>query len=162
MEHKFIQRTQYMYVSKLCLYLHKSKGLFLQPHHDGPLYLPVIATLTVGSHAVLNYYNPLEGTRAPAEEGSSALPSPSLSASSDTFSFSEESDASSSNAWASRYAGFSLYLEPRSLMLVSGQLCKCQTRIRANSNDKIRILYFFSIFLMMHIMMRLMSQFIKT
>lgn len=28
----------------------------LQPHEDGPMYFPVVATLSLGSHCVFNYY----------------------------------------------------------------------------------------------------------
>ena len=31
--------------------------IYLQPHLDGPLYHPIIATLNLGSHTVLNFYD---------------------------------------------------------------------------------------------------------
>ena len=35
---------------------HMCYKCLLQPHLDGPLYFPVIATLNLGAHTVLNYY----------------------------------------------------------------------------------------------------------
>ena len=33
----------------------------LQPHEDGPLYFPTVSNLTVGSHAVIKFYHPING-----------------------------------------------------------------------------------------------------
>lgn len=76
----------------------------LQPHEDGPSYHPVVATLSLGSHAVFHYYRyreeskPLSGQETaaplPAGQGRSIDPNPVSS----------------------------ILLEPRSLIITAGDL----------------------------------------
>ncbi|TGZ64718.1 hypothetical protein CRM22_006236 [Opisthorchis felineus] len=35
-------------------------GQGISPHHDGPLYFPVVATLNLGSYGILDFYRPLD------------------------------------------------------------------------------------------------------
>ena len=32
---------------------------FIQPHLDGPMYHPVVSTISLGSHTLLDFYRPL-------------------------------------------------------------------------------------------------------
>ncbi|PAA66426.1 hypothetical protein BOX15_Mlig009985g1 [Macrostomum lignano] len=64
----------------------------IMPHHDGSLYEPTVATVSLGSHTLLDFYSPV-----PADSGSEA----------------------GSASLASRYIG-SAVLQPRSLVLVTG------------------------------------------
>uniref|UniRef100_A0A1I8J221 Fe2OG dioxygenase domain-containing protein n=1 Tax=Macrostomum lignano TaxID=282301 RepID=A0A1I8J221_9PLAT len=67
-------------------------GQGIMPHHDGSLYEPTVATVSLGSHTLLDFYSPV-----PADSGSEA----------------------GSASLASRYIG-SAVLQPRSLVLVTG------------------------------------------
>ena len=33
--------------------------LYVQPHEDGPLYHPVVTTISLGSHTLLDFYKPI-------------------------------------------------------------------------------------------------------
>jgi len=33
--------------------------LYAQPHEDGPLYHPVVTTISLGSHTLLDFYKPI-------------------------------------------------------------------------------------------------------
>lgn len=75
----------------------------LQPHKDGPSYHPVVATLSLGSHAVFNYYQyrdseapaPMQEVSQPANGNGRAIdPKPSAS----------------------------VFLEPRSLIITTSEL----------------------------------------
>lgn len=43
-----------------------------QPHEDGPLYYPTVSTISLGSHAVLDFYEP----RRPDDDAPSEQPRP--------------------------------------------------------------------------------------
>lgn len=32
---------------------------FFQPHEDGPLFYPVVSTISLGSHTFLDFYRPI-------------------------------------------------------------------------------------------------------
>ena len=36
-------------------------GQGIMPHVDGPLFYPTITTVSLGSHTVLDFYNPMQG-----------------------------------------------------------------------------------------------------
>lgn len=67
----------------------------LQPHEDGPVYYPTVATITLGSHAVLDFY---------------PHPDPSL--------------ASTLQLGSQPQPVFSIYLAPRSLFVQCDELYK--------------------------------------
>nr|AAW27592.1 unknown [Schistosoma japonicum] len=68
------------------------QGIF--PHHDGPLYYPVVATINLNSYGILDFYEPLDKSADP--EAKSTLLN-------------------------DRYVG-SIYLKPRSLNIVAEQM----------------------------------------
>ena len=35
---------------------------FQKPHEDGPLYLPIVSTISLGSHTLLDFYKPIESS----------------------------------------------------------------------------------------------------
>ncbi|OON15554.1 oxidoreductase, 2OG-Fe(II) oxygenase family protein, partial [Opisthorchis viverrini] len=70
-------------------------GQGISPHHDGPLYFPVVATLNLGSYGILDFYRPLDDNDA--------------------------NEDSQSTSYASRYIGSAL-LQPRSLNVVTDKL----------------------------------------
>ena len=43
-----------------------------QPHEDGPVYHPVVATVSLGSHSILHYY---QYAKEPGSTGNTSLPS---------------------------------------------------------------------------------------
>ncbi|CAL8070188.1 unnamed protein product [Calicophoron daubneyi] len=69
-------------------------GQGISPHHDGPLYYPVVTTINLGSYGVLDFYRPIADS-------------------------SKESSGDSS--FKNRYLG-SVLLQPRSLNVVADQL----------------------------------------
>ncbi|CAH8514780.1 unnamed protein product [Heterobilharzia americana] len=68
------------------------QGIF--PHHDGPLYYPVVATINLNSYGILDFYEPLDKATDPQMQ---------------------------STQLNDRYIG-SVYLEPRSLNIVTEKL----------------------------------------
>ena len=56
-----------------CTSLYKSQkvvalnDISLQPHEDGPLYYPTVSNLTVGSHAIIKFYHPINGETSSAD-----------------------------------------------------------------------------------------------
>ncbi|KAG5452619.1 Alpha-ketoglutarate-dependent dioxygenase alkB 6 [Clonorchis sinensis] len=72
-----------------------TRFLQLIPHHDGPLYFPVVATLNLGSYGILDFYRPLDDN--------------------------DMNGDSQSTSYASRYIG-SAFLQPRSLNVVTDKL----------------------------------------
>ena len=44
-----------------------------QPHTDGPLYYPTVTTVSLGCHAVLDFYTPLESTERCSDENNCCL-----------------------------------------------------------------------------------------
>ncbi|CAG7725548.1 unnamed protein product [Allacma fusca] len=73
-------------------------GQGIMPHLDGPLFYPTITTISVGSHAVLNFYRPLDCDDVSAES-------------------SQSSETSQMSSWSSRLE-FSLLVQPRSLLIL--------------------------------------------
>ncbi|XP_061103572.1 alpha-ketoglutarate-dependent dioxygenase alkB homolog 6 [Conger conger] len=41
-------------------------GQGIMPHEDGPLYYPTVSTISLGSHAVLDFYHPIDSTQTDA------------------------------------------------------------------------------------------------
>ncbi|VDN08724.1 unnamed protein product [Dibothriocephalus latus] len=41
-------------------------GQGIMPHHDGSLYYPVVTTVNLGGHSVLDFYNPIEAEQSAA------------------------------------------------------------------------------------------------
>jgi len=72
-------------------------GQGIMPHLDGSLYFPTVSTITLGSHTVLNFYEPLEKESSTTNE--------------------ESEESTSTSSFESRFVT-SLLLEPRSLVLV--------------------------------------------
>ncbi|CAH8482252.1 unnamed protein product [Schistosoma turkestanicum] len=68
------------------------QGIF--PHHDGPLYYPVVATINLNSYGILDFYEPLDTS---------------------------EDQQTKSTLLNDRYIG-SVYLKPRSLNIVTEQM----------------------------------------
>ena len=48
----------------VCMYLIEflHNFMYTQPHEDGPLYHPVVTTISLGSHTVLDFYKPISGS----------------------------------------------------------------------------------------------------
>ncbi|CAH8550401.1 unnamed protein product [Dicrocoelium dendriticum] len=72
-------------------------GQGISPHHDGPLYYPVVATINLGSHGVLDFYKPLPSCDMECHE------------------------KWNSTSYDARYIGSAL-LHPRSMNVVTGEL----------------------------------------
>ena len=62
------------------------------PHSDGPLFHPVISTISLGSSVVLDFYNPIDSQKS-----------------------------CDSTQFQDRYE-FSIYIKPRSMLILSDQL----------------------------------------
>ena len=77
-------------------------GNGILPHLDGPLFYPVISTISLGSAISLDFYNPIDNTK-----------------SCDSIQFHD------------RYQ-FSIYVQPRSLLVLSDQLYDKVCSIRKN------------------------------
>jgi alkylated DNA repair protein alkB family protein 6 len=45
-------------------------GQGIMPHEDGPLYFPTIATVSIGTHTVLNFYDKVDARAEPEAAGS--------------------------------------------------------------------------------------------
>lgn len=100
-------------------------GQGIMPHEDGPLYFPTIATVTLGSHAVLNFYDKTDSSSDPAgkQEKAPAATETGTEAVQNEGQVSGDALASAQqpvNAWgAPRY---SLLLEPNSLVVMRDSL----------------------------------------
>ncbi|KAI0791046.1 hypothetical protein C8Q75DRAFT_759099 [Abortiporus biennis] len=81
-------------------------GQGIMPHEDGPSYYPVVATLSLNSHAVFHYYQ-----YHPDQQTNTSSPSPSSSEVSPTLGKSID-----------KTPIFSLLLEPRSLVITTSSL----------------------------------------
>ena len=79
-----------------------------QPHEDGPAYHPVVATLSLGSHAVFNYY------RYKLDSDASPLPGVQISAPNEPI--------SSTGRPIDPVPVLALLLEPRSLVITTSSL----------------------------------------
>jgi len=79
-------------------------GQGIMPHEDGPIYHPVVATLSLGSHAVFHYY------RYKSEEQDDVLPTT-------TAIFSTSNGRS-----IDKDPVLSMLLEPRSLVITTSEL----------------------------------------
>jgi alkylated DNA repair protein alkB family protein 6 len=78
-------------------------GQGIMPHLDGPLFYPTITTISLGSHAVLNFYRPLDpGSGAEVQESSG------------------DSATEEIGSWSSRLE-FSLLVQPQSLLILRDQ-----------------------------------------
>lgn len=73
-------------------------GQGIMPHLDGPMFHPTITTISLGSHTVLNFYRPMSASN----EQESTKPD------------------SSASGWSDRLA-FSIYVEPRSLLVLKDE-----------------------------------------
>ncbi|KAF6773332.1 hypothetical protein AHF37_07062 [Paragonimus kellicotti] len=79
-------------------------GQGITPHHDGPLYYPVVATINLGSYGVLDFYRPIKDVMNSAAGDQST-----------------NENLAQLTPYDSRYIGSAL-LQPRSLNLVAGEL----------------------------------------
>ncbi|CAI8021262.1 Alpha-ketoglutarate-dependent dioxygenase alkB homolog 6 [Geodia barretti] len=70
-------------------------GQGIMPHEDGPLYHPVVTTISLGSHTLLDFYKSLSNT--------------------------DHQDTTHDASYESRYI-FSLLLEPRSLLVLQNDM----------------------------------------
>ena len=84
-----------------------SHFVLIQPHEDGPSYHPVVATLSLGSHAVFNYHRYLKEQET--------FSKPSLEAMAAT-------SQTSSGSVIDPTPVLSLLLEPRSLVITTKEL----------------------------------------
>ncbi|KIY51591.1 hypothetical protein FISHEDRAFT_36785 [Fistulina hepatica ATCC 64428] len=92
-------------------------GQGIMPHEDGGAYYPVVATLSLGSHALFHYYQYYQ-------EGS-----PDVSDRRDTAATSIDPNPVAT-----------LLLEPRSLVITTGSLYKCHLHgIEERTNDQITL-----------------------
>ncbi|GAV06843.1 hypothetical protein RvY_16764 [Ramazzottius varieornatus] len=92
-------------------------GQGIMPHVDGPVFFPVITTLNLGSHAVINYYTPADSTSA----ASSPTEKP-LSDSTYQDVTEVEQPLSETQKRLDPRLVFSLLLQPRSLLIVKDDL----------------------------------------
>ena len=76
-----------------------SPGNGIMPHLDGPLFHPVISTISLGSPLLLDFYNPIA-----------------------------RQDSQESTQFEDRHL-FSIYIQPRSLLILSEQLYEKVTNI---------------------------------
>lgn len=84
-----------------------SHFILIQPHEDGPSYHPVVATLSLGSHAVFNYHRYLN------EQETLSNTSPEATA---------ETSRTSAGRAIDPTPVLSLLLEPRSLVITAKEL----------------------------------------
>eukprot|EP00794_Sanderia_malayensis_P019883 gene19883-21824_t len=75
-------------------------GQGIMPHLDGPLFFPAITTLSLGSHTVLDFYQPLNDEKETRDSKSSA----------------STCDETNTSSFESRYI-MSILLQPRSLVV---------------------------------------------
>ncbi|VEL31075.1 unnamed protein product, partial [Protopolystoma xenopodis] len=88
-----------------------------KPHHDGPLYLPVVATVNIASHSVLDFYSPLSETARQVNILTFGLTPITFILFTQSRSFQDPGETS----WAKRYIG-SAFLERRSANILSESL----------------------------------------
>jgi len=96
--------------------------LHIQPHEDGPKYHPVVATISLGSHAIFNYFKYKEDHVSREDcDASTSTPQETLEV--------DKSNASSASTQPPTTArpidptpGLSLLLEPRSLIITRSAL----------------------------------------
>mmetsp|Transcript_45806 Transcript_45806/g.74731 ORF Transcript_45806/g.74731 Transcript_45806/m.74731 type:complete len:157 (+) Transcript_45806:68-538(+) len=94
-----------------CLINEYRPGQGIMPHEDGPLYVPVVATLTVGGNTMLDFY-PSSRVESRPETPSSDISSAS------NFSI---SSSSSDTSTVIGDPAFSLYTQRRSLYVFSSK-----------------------------------------
>ncbi|KAK3753621.1 hypothetical protein QZH41_014728, partial [Actinostola sp. cb2023] len=80
-------------------------GQGIMPHEDGPLFYPVVSTINLGSHSVLNFYRHIDRIVAETPENK------------------DTSTDGLGDSLNNRHS-MSLLLEPRSLLLLTGDLYK--------------------------------------
>ncbi|KAI8996254.1 hypothetical protein BD414DRAFT_408782 [Trametes punicea] len=92
---------------------HYAPGQGIMPHEDGPAYHPVVATLSLGSHAVFNYYKyKADDDSAPSQAEQSA----------GTTTAAGPMSATGSGKPIDPKPMLSLLLEPRSLVITTASL----------------------------------------
>ncbi|KIM24594.1 hypothetical protein M408DRAFT_231459 [Serendipita vermifera MAFF 305830] len=95
-------------------------GEGIMPHEDGPSYYPVVATISLGSHAVFHYHRYLPETESSSAPAPDTTPGMVASSSRDVFT----GPSSQGGRAIDPKPVLSLLLEPRSVIITSGALYK--------------------------------------